>query len=161
GQREAPRLQPNRFTNPLALPWFMIAPVWGKFFLPANGKGHELSVFIGPVLAWLIWRYRRSLFAGAPVILWIPLLVVGIVAFGLGMGSLRSNHAPPAVSLFDLLRPLPGFRSMGVTGRHWGFLAIPLSLLCAGALWCFLAERSRGPRVWICLSLALLLQLSF
>jgi hypothetical protein len=161
GQSEAPRLTPDQFTNPLALPWFMMVPIWGKFFLSANGKGHELSVFIGPVLAWLVWRYRRPLFTGLPAVLKVPLLFVGIVSFWLGMGSLKPVHVPAALSLFDLLRPLPGMRSMGVTGRYWGFFALPLSLLCAGGLWCFLAERARGLRVWICLGLALFIQLGF
>jgi hypothetical protein len=139
----------------------MLVPVWGKFFLSANGKGHELSLFIGPVLAALIWKYRRPIWTDAPPAMRVPLLFVGIASLWLGMGSLRTLHVPPALSPFDLLRPLPGLRSMGVTGRYWGFLALPLSLLSAGALWQFLAARDHGPRVWICLGAALLLQIGF
>ncbi len=59
------------------------------------------------------------------------------------------------------MRPLPGFRSIGVTGRYWGFLALPLSLLSAAALWKYVAEFGEGWRLHLCLGLALIFQLGF
>src|SRR6266404_5972774 len=55
------------------LPWFMLIPMRGKL-LPANGTGIELSVFIGPFLAYLIWRYRHTLRERLPREMRIPLL---------------------------------------------------------------------------------------
>jgi hypothetical protein len=60
-----------------------------------------------------------------------------------------------------MLRPLPGFRSIGVTGRYWGFLALPLSLLGAAVLWRFLAEAQGRRRLHVVAGLALLLQIGF
>jgi hypothetical protein len=59
------------------------------------------------------------------------------------------------------LRPLPGFRSINVTGRYWGFLALPLSLLGAAALWKTAAELRDGWRLHVCLALVALFQLVF
>jgi len=160
-QADFPRRTIDSFTNPLALPWFLLLPVHGKLIVPATGNGHELSVFIGPMLAWLIWRYRHRLLTSLPVQMKWPLLIVGAVCIWLGMGSLAPLHIPRWLSPFDLLRPLPGFRSLLVTGRFWGFLALPLSLLAAAALWRFVAVHPRPEklRVWM---LALLgFQLSF
>jgi hypothetical protein len=160
-QADFPRLTADSFTNPLALPWFLLLPLHGKLIVPATGNGHELSVFIGPLLAYLIWRYRHRLLASVPPQLKWPLLIVSAVSIWFGMGSLRPLHVPIWLSPFDVLRPLPGFRSLLVTGRFWGFLALPLSLLGAAALWRFAAlhPRPKGLRVWM---LALLsLQLGF
>jgi hypothetical protein len=77
------------------------------------------------------------------------------------MGSLKALHIPTWLSPFDLIRPLPGFRSLGITGRYWGFLALPLSLLAAGALFRFASERQEGWRVHACFGLAVVLQLGF
>jgi len=60
-----------------------------------------------------------------------------------------------------LPRPLPGFRSIGVTGRYWGFLALPLSLLSAAALSRYVMEFQAGWRLHTCLAAVLLFQLSF
>ena len=49
-QAAFPRLTADRFTSALSLLWFALLPLRGKL-LPANGNGHELSVFIGPVVA--------------------------------------------------------------------------------------------------------------
>jgi len=65
------------------------------------------------------------------------------------------------VGPFDWLRPLPGFRSMGVTGRFWGFLALPLSLLAAAALWRYLHAEPRSRNRTLLLGGALLTQLLF
>lgn len=159
GQGAAPRRVADSFTHPLALPWYMLVPSWGRFFLTANGKGHEFSVFIGPVLAVLIWRFRKPLLRVMPRSLSLPLLVVALASVWLGMGSLQLVHVPRWLSPFDLLRPLPGFRSIGVTGRYWGFLALPLSLLGAGALWSFLATRPGRLKTVLWVGLALVTQL--
>jgi len=110
-----------------------------------------LSVFIGPVIAYLLWTYRHWLFAALPKDMKVPLVVVCVMSIVLGMGSLKSLHVPTWLSPFDILRPLPGFRSIGVTGRFWGFLALPLSLLGAAALWRFVSEAHlhKHWRIWL------------
>jgi hypothetical protein len=159
-QAAFPRLTPDRFTSVLSLLWFALLPMRGKV-LPANGNGHELSVFIGPVLVYCLWRYRHWLVTQLPTAMRRPLLVVSLVSIVLGMGSLKALHVPTWLSPFDLLRPLPGFRSIGVTGRYWGFLALPLSQLSAVALWKYVAEVGDGWRLHVCFGLVLLLQLGF
>jgi hypothetical protein len=159
-QSEFPRLSPDRFTSALSLLWFAVLPARGKV-LPANGNGHELSVFIGPILGYCLWRYRHWLWASLPVSMRRPLLVVSLVSIVLGMGSLKVLHIPSWLSPFDLLRPLPGFRSIGVTGRYWGFLALPLSLLSAKALYRFASEFGDTWRVHVWLGFVLILQAGF
>ncbi len=159
-QTAFPRRTPDRFTSIFSLFWFALLPVRGKL-LPANGNGHELSVFIGPVMAYLVWHYRRWLATNLPRSMKHPLLVVSVVSIVLGMGSLKPLHVPLWLSPFDLLRPLPGFRSIGVTGRYWGFLALPLSLFAAASLWRFACEHHDPKRVRFWLSCALLLQFGF
>jgi hypothetical protein len=155
-----PRRRPDSFTSVLSLLWFALLPARGKV-LPANGNGHELSVFIGPVIAYVLWRYRHWLSASLPRAIKHPLLIVSIVSIVLGMGSLKPLHVPTWLSPFDLLHTLPGFRSMNVTGRYWGFLALPLSLLSAAALY-RLAEDTRGEKRWhFWIGFAVLLQLGF
>ena len=159
-QADFPRRMPDTFTSPFSLVWFALLPVRGKL-LPANGLGHELSVFIGPVIAWAIWRQRHWLGENLPAVMRSPLRVVSIVAIVMGMGSLAVLHVPHWLSLFDVLRPLPGFRSIGVTGRYWGFLALPLSLVGAAALWRFAAEPRAGRALAWWMGAAMLLQLGF
>jgi hypothetical protein len=159
-QAAFPRATADSFTSPLSLIWFALLPVRGKL-LPANGLGHELSVFIGPVVAWALWRHRRWLSSELPESLKLPLLVVTVVSVVMGMGDLALMHVPRWLSLYDLLRPLPGFRSIGVTGRYWGFLALPLSLLGAAALWRFTAAPRSNRRLKQWMGAALLLQLGF
>jgi hypothetical protein len=159
-QAASPRLTADRFTSAFSLLWFAILPLRGKV-LPANGNGHELSVFIGPVLMYCLWRYRHWLAANLPKEIGRPLLVVSLVSIVLGMGSLKALHVPAWLSPFDALRPLPGFRSIGVTGRYWGFLALPVSLLSAAALWKYAEELGEGWRLHVYLSLALIFQLGF
>jgi hypothetical protein len=159
-QETYPRLTANRFTSVFSFLWFAILPLRGKV-LPANGNGHELSVFVGPVIGYLLWRYRVWLAASLPAPMKLPLVVVSAVSLVLGMGSLKVLHVPLWLSPFDLLRPLPGFRSIGVTGRYWGFLALPLSLLGAAALWKYVLESRVSWRMHCMLGSALLLQLAF
>ncbi|MEP7242587.1 MAG: hypothetical protein ABI885_02770 [Gammaproteobacteria bacterium] len=140
-QRLFPRLTPDRHTTPLALLFHALFPLRGKI-LPVNGKGHELTVYVGPFVAWLLWRYRHAL-REMPRHIAVPLLVVSVVSVVLGIGSLRPLHVPLWLSLFDLLRPLPGFRSLEVTGRYWGFLSVPLCLFAAKAICRYLDERPR------------------
>ena len=159
-QSQFQRRTPDTFTGPWSLPWFMLIPMRGKV-LPANGTGIELSVYIGPFLAFLIWRYRRSVLAKIPREVLLPMVIVSVVSIWLGMGSLQAAHLPAWLSPFDWLRPLPGFRSMGVTGRFWGFLALPLSLLAATALWQYAQIEPRPKRRNVLLLGALVSQLAF
>ena len=159
-QASYPRTTADSFTSPLSLIWFALLPVRGKL-LPANGLGHELSVFIGPVVAWALWQHRRWLSEHLPDALKTPLLVVTIVSVVMGMGDLALMHVPRWLSLYDLVRPLPGFRSIGVTGRYWGFLALPLSLLGAAALWRFTAQPRTHRKLAMWMAAALVLQLGF
>jgi len=155
-----PRVTADQFTSALSLIWFAILPLRGKV-LPANGNGHELSVYIGPALIYCLWRYRSWLAAELPAALGRPLLVVSVASIVLGMGSLKGLLVPAWLSPFDLLRPLPGFRSIGVTGRYWGFLALPLSLMAAAALWRFASELRSGWRMHVCFASVLIFQLGF
>ena len=159
-QSDFPRLTADTFTGPWSLPWFMLLPMRGKV-LPSNGTGIELSVFIGPVLFYLVWRYRRALLEELPRDLRLPLLIVSVVSIWLGMGSLRVAHLPVWLSPFDWLRPLPGFRSIGVTGRYWGFLALPLSMLAASALWRYAHTERPTPRTAALIASAFLIQMGF
>jgi hypothetical protein len=160
-QFDFPRRTADTFTNPLALPWFALLPVRGKLIGPATGNGHELSVFIGPIVAIALWRYRSQVLQELPRVVRTPLIVVSMVSIWMGMGSLHALHVAVALSPFDWLRPLPGFRSMGVTGRYWGFLALPLSLLGAAALrrLAFALPDAKSLRRWMVLGL--LLQFGF
>ncbi|HUI60156.1 MAG TPA: hypothetical protein VLX90_08030, partial [Steroidobacteraceae bacterium] len=159
-QADFPRHTADTFTGPWSLAWFMLIPMRGKL-LPANGTGIELSVFIGPVLCYLIWRYRRILWASLPRDMKMPLLLVSAVSVWLGMGSLHLIHVPLWLDPFDWLRPLPGFRSMNVTGRFWGFLALPLSLLAAVALWRYVSSEDSALRRRLVIAGALALPLLF
>jgi hypothetical protein len=159
-QGDFPRRTADTFTGPWSLPWFMLIPMRGKL-LPANGTGIELSVFIGPVLFYLIWRYRHVLRTQLPPEIKLPLLIVSLVSIWLGMGSLHVAHIPVWLSPFDWLRPLPGFRSMNVTGRFWGFLALPLSLLAAAALWRFIHTGPPTRRRTLLIGSAFLIQIVF
>jgi len=158
-QTEFPRLTADTFTGPWALVWFLLLPHRGKV-LPSNGTGIELSVFIGPFLALLIWRYRELL-RRIPDDMRVPLFAVSVVSIWLGMGSLHSLGLPAWMSPFDWLRHLPGFRSINVTGRYWGFLALPLSLASAAALCTYLKVEPAGTKKSLFLGAALLTQLVF
>ena len=159
-QATFPRRTVDAFTSALSLIWFAVLPLRGKV-LPANGNGHELTVFIGPVLACCLWRSRHWLARDFPTSLGRPLLVVCALSILLGMGSLAPLHVPTWLSLFDMLRTLPGFRSIGVTGRYWGFLALPLSLLSAAALVRCASELPAGSRRHLLLGSVVLIQLGF
>jgi hypothetical protein len=159
-QATFPRHPADSFTSVLSLLWFAILPMRGKV-LPANGNGHELSVFIGPVLAWCLWRARGSSGTQLPASMRAPLYVVSAVSIVLGMGSLKGLHVPTWLSPFDLVRPLPGFRSINVTGRFWGFLALPLSVGGAAALWDTVARMGSGWRLQLLLGSLLVFQLAF
>ena len=141
-QQEFPRRTADTFTGPWSLIWFLLVPHRGKV-LPSNGTGIELSVFIGPFIALLIWRFRDQL-RQIPADVRVPLMVVSLVCIWLGMGSLHAAGLPVWISPFDWLRPLPGFRSMGATGRYWGFLALPLSQAGAFALSSYANQAAPG-----------------
>ncbi len=157
-QQQFPRLTPDRHTTPLALLFHALIPLRGKI-LPVNGKGHELTVYVGPFLAWVLFRYRDTL-RELPRSFGLPLLVVSAISVVLGIGSLRPLHIPAWLSPFDLLRPLPGFRSLEVTGRYWGFLSIPLCLFAAKAICRYLDEKPPHSRLPQVMTLMILLQLA-
>jgi hypothetical protein len=157
---EFPRLTSDDFANPLHLLWFLIVPSSGAL-LPTRYMGQEMSVWIGPVVAWLLWRHRREVRAQVPARLALPWLVAGGVSVLLGMGSLKLIGVPAWLSPFDLLRSLPGFRSMGATARYWGFLALPLSMAGALAVGAFASAPRIGRGRLALLGLALALQVGF
>lgn len=96
-----------------------------------------------------------------PAVIRRPLFVVSLVSVVLGMGSLALVHIPAWLSPFDLLRPLPGFRSIDATGRFWGFLALPLSLMGAAALVRVCGQIGGGWRLHAMLGAVVVLQLGF
>ena len=159
-QSDFPRRTADTFTGPWSLLWFMLIPMRGKV-LPSNGTGVELSVFVGPILIYLIWRYRRQLREQLPADMKWPLLIVSVVSIWLGMGSLHHVGIPVWLSPFDWLRPLPGFRSLDVTGRYWAFLTLPLSMLAGVALWRFMQSEAPTRKGSILIASALIMQLTF
>ena len=128
-----PRLRPPVFINPLVFAWFFLLPVRGKL-IPAPANGHEMSVYIGPVLAFLLVKYRGAIARAFPDADRRRLILVSAIVFVLGLGSWRalSSWLPPGP--FDLLHRLPGFAAIGIPSRFWGYLALPLALACAAAL---------------------------
>jgi hypothetical protein len=160
-QAAFPRRTPDTFTNPLALAWFALLPLRGKLITPATGNGHELSVFVGPVVGYAIWRFRATITDSIPRQIKWPLCIVSVICIWLGMGSLRVLHVPTLLSPYDWLRPLPGFRSLWVTGRFWGFLTLPLSLLGAAALTQFVTSDVAAKNKKIALGCAVALQFGF
>jgi hypothetical protein len=73
-----------------------------------------------------------------------------VCVFVIGLGSLRvfGRWLPP--SPFDLLHELPGFVAVGIPGRFWGYLALPLAV--ASAIGVRALERSgaddASPVLW-------------
>ena len=128
-----PRVRPETFVNPLAFFWFLLLPVRGRL-IPAPANGHELSVYIGPVIAYLIVRYRREIARAFPADYRRRSLVVSAASFVLGLGAwlALAPWLPPGP--FDLLHRLPGFVAIGIPSRFWGYLALPLALAGAAAI---------------------------
>jgi hypothetical protein len=128
-----PRLRPPVFIDPLVFVWFFLLPVRGKL-IPAPANGHEMSVYIGPVLAFLLVKYRGAIGRAFPDQDRRRLILVSAAMLILGLGSWRalSPWLPPGP--FDLLHRLPGFAAIGIPSRFWGYLALPLALACAAAL---------------------------
>jgi hypothetical protein len=160
GQQEFPRITADTFTHPLALLWFLVVP-GGVELVPAPARGHELTVWVGPVVLYAIVRHGRSFARGLGRDLRVPLAVTAAASLVLGMGSLALLGWPRLLSPFDLLRPLPGFRSMGVTARYWGFLALPLALAGAAGLAELLRARRPSGRVQAALAFGIALQVGF
>jgi hypothetical protein len=137
-----PRIRPPVFVDPLVFVWFLLLPLRGKV-LPAPANGHEFSVYIGPVLAYLIVRYRREIARAWPREDLRRMLIVSgaMLVFGLGAWRALASWLPPGP--FDLLHRLPGFVAVGIPSRFWGFLALPLAFSSAIALRRLEAESSR------------------
>lgn len=151
--------------NPLALPLYLVTPLQGSpgplFGFPDSAQ--EYSLYIGPVLLYLLYRYRARLKDVFPAADRRRLAWLSAAFFVIGIGSLRSSGVSWLYSPFDLLALLPGFRSIKNTTRYWGFMVLPLSLLSAQALWWFLNEREAfSRRAWTALLiLVFLFQFSF
>src|SRR5215831_18268637 len=128
-----PRTRPPVFLDPLLFLWFLLLPVRGKV-LPAPANGHEFSVYIGPVLAYLLVAYRGGIFRPIPSDDRRRFLLVSAVTFVLGLGAWRAlgRWLPPGP--FDILHEFPGFEAIGIPSRFWGYLALPLALGCAVAI---------------------------
>jgi hypothetical protein len=134
-----PRIQQAKFLNPLVFFFFLLTPTRGHP-LPAPGMGHEFSVYIGPVLAYLLFRYRQSLLPAVPREDRQRLLAVSLITLVLGLGSWRTHSAFAPPLPFDLLSGLPGFRTVAFPARFWGFLALPFALFGALAIRRFESE---------------------
>lgn len=128
-----PRTRPLVFVDPLVFLWFFLLPVRGKV-LPAPANGHEFSVYVGPVLAYLLVRYRREIARAWPGEDLRRMLGVSAAMLLVGLGSWRAlaSWLPPGP--FDLLHRLPGFEAIGIPSRFWGYLSLPLALACALSL---------------------------
>jgi hypothetical protein len=128
-----PRVRAPVFIDPLVFFWFLLLPVGGKV-LPAPANGHEFSVYIGPVIAYLLIRYRHETLRAFPDADRRRFLIVSGLTFVLGLGAWRAlaRWMPPGP--FDLLHLLPGFVAIGIPGRFWGYLALPLALGSAVAI---------------------------
>jgi hypothetical protein len=128
-----PRTRPAVFLDPLLFLWFLLLPVRGKV-LPAPANGHEFSVYIGPVLAYLLITYRGRIFRAIPSDDRRRFLLVSAATFVLGLGAWRAlgRWLPPGP--FDILHEFPGFEAIGIPSRFWGYLALPLALACAVAV---------------------------
>jgi hypothetical protein len=120
-QAASPRLTPDRFTSVLSFLWFAVLPMRGKV-LPANGNGHELSVFIGPVIMFLLWRYRHGLLGSLPTAMRRPLVIVCIGSLILGMGSLKALACTDMVESF---RCTASFARIQVHRSDWPLLGLP------------------------------------
>lgn len=138
-----PRERPGIFINPLVFLFFLLVPVRGRL-LPAPVNGHELSVYIGPVLAYLMIRYRRFVREAIPRDPAFRLALISVVVLALGLGSWRAIAAWLPPGPFDVLRLLPGFRAIGVPARFAGYLALPFAL--AGAIAVRAFERRALPQ---------------
>lgn len=152
-----PRLQEAEPVNPLVFLYFLLIPSRGKA-LAAPGMGHEFSLYIGPVLAYLLLRYRRRAAAALPADERPRLLAVSLVCLALGLGSSHSLGAWAPPLPFDLLAPLPGFRTVSLPARFWGFLSLPLALLGAVAIREFEAEET-SPALRFAISAGLVVSL--
>jgi hypothetical protein len=128
-----PRLRRLEFVNPALFFWFLLLPVRGKV-IPAPANGHEFSLYIGPVLAYLLVRQRAWIGQAFPADERRRALAVSAVTFVIGLGAFRAlaPWLPPGP--FDLLHALPGFRAVNIPSRFWGYLALPLALASAVAI---------------------------
>ncbi len=155
-----PRAGLAAFHNPLALPIYLLVPLQGSpgplFGFPDSAQ--EYSLYIGPVLACLLYRYRARLNDVLPAAEGRRFIWLSAAFFVIGLGSLRSSGITWLYSPFDLLALAPGFRSIKNTTRYWGFMVLPLSLICARAVWWFLNEReSCSRRAWAALAVGIFL----
>ncbi len=128
-----PRWRAPILLDPLLFVWFLILPVRGKV-LPAPANGHEFSLYIGPVLAYLLVRYRARIARWFPADELRRCLVLSALIFLIGLGAFRTLGAWAPPGPFDLLHLLPGFRTVGIPARFWGYLALPLALAGAVAI---------------------------
>lgn len=154
-----PRWKAPVFLDPLLFFWFLILPTRGKV-LPAPANGHEFSVYVGPILAYLLVRYRGRIARAFSAEERRTCIVASAAMFLIGLGAFRAlgSWLPPGP--FDVLHLLPGFRTVGIPARFWGYLALPLALAGAVAIRGLEADTSpaRPHRaLWTLLLLSILL----
>ena len=155
-----PRLRRLEFVNPALFFWFLLLPMRGKV-IPAPANGHEFSLYIGPVLASLLIRQRAWIGQAFPADERRRALVMSAVTFVIGLGAFRalSPWLPPGP--FDLLHALPGFRTVNIPSRFWGYLALPLALAGAVAIRRFETAPWAGARTRLVWALLFLFALPF
>ena len=138
-----PRARTAAFIDPLVFLWFLVVPARGKV-LPAPANGHEFSLYIGPILAYLLIRYRRDVWWAFPGAERVRLAAASAFFFVVGLGPWRAlaSWLPPGP--FDVLHRLPGFVAMDIPARFWGYLALPLALASAVAVIRFENETPPG-----------------
>jgi hypothetical protein len=158
-----PRAGQAKFQSPFCLLLYMIVPLTGTPgpSFGCNASAQEYSIYIGPVLIYLIWRYRKRLTGIFPENMGRRFLWLSLVFIILGTGSLKSLGHDWLLSPFDLLAFLPGFRSIKCTSRYWGFINLPLAFISAQALLFFLRDRKSIRKSTALLVLVFLFQLVF
>jgi hypothetical protein len=128
-----PRARAAAFIDPLVFIWFLVVPARGRV-LPAPANGHEFSLYIGPIVAFLLVRYRREVWRAFPDGERLRLAAASAFFFVAGLGPWRALAAWLPPGPFDILHRLPGFIAMDLPSRLWGYLALPLALASAVAV---------------------------
>jgi len=136
---EFPRLQPAHFEPPLSLIQMLFFPVPLIHYEFPNDQ-FERYYTLGPVLFVLfLVALRRRVFLRKGL---GTLVLIGVAAFGLAIGSLVSSGGPPILPLDALRKVVPVYESIRVPSRFF-INAIPIILLMTGLVWQDLLDEGK------------------